>query len=194
MKKSNSSKLIIILLLSFPLLQGCVALVAGTAATGLLLAQDRRSTGTILDDQTIEIKAHQAITEASHGEKIHVRVISYNNNLLLVGQVPTEETHQKISKAVANATQVRNIHNETQILAPTSMLTRSSDSWITAKVKSRMILHKEFNPSRVKVVTEDGIVYLIGIIKSKEETIAIDIARHVKGVKKVVKVFERVPE
>lgn len=175
-------------------LSGCAAVVAGTAATGILVAQDRRTTGTIVEDQSIELKARQAVTDAlKEEEKAHVSTISYNNNVLLIGQAPTEELRQKVEQAVRDVSKVRSIHNEINVAAPTSVMTRSSDSWITTKIKSEMTLHRNLNPTRVKVITEDGIVYLLGIVKPEEEEIAVNIARHTRGVKRVVKMFEYLP-
>lgn len=175
-------------------LSGCAAVVAGTAATGIMVAQDRRTTGTIVEDQSIELKARQAIQQVLREEdKSHVSTISYNNNVLLIGQAPTEELRQRLETAVKDVTKVNSVHNEINVAAPTSLLTRSSDSWITTKIKSEMTLHKNLNPTRVKVVTEDGVVYLLGIVTPEEEKIAVDIARHTKGVKRVVKVLEYKP-
>lgn len=175
-------------------LSGCAAVVAGTAATGIMVAQDRRTTGTIVEDQSIELKARQAVQQVlQNQDKAHVSTISYNNNVLLIGQAPTEELREKLEQSVKDVTKVNSVHNEIKVAAPTSLLTRSSDSWITTKIKSEMTLHKNLNPTRVKVITEDGVVYLLGIIMPNEEKIAVDIARHTKGVKRVVKVFEYLP-
>lgn len=174
-------------------LSGCAAVVASTAATGILVAQDRRSAGALVDDQTLELKARQAVARSlEDNDKAHVSVISYNNNLLLIGQAPNEELRNKIENSVRKVAQAGVLHNEIKLEAPTSLLTRSSDSWITTKIKSEMVLKKNFNPTRVKVVTEDGIVYLLGIVNKQEEEIAVEIARHTRGVKRVVKMFEYV--
>jgi osmotically-inducible protein OsmY len=191
MKKSL--KCIVILSLCGTL-SGCAAVVASSAATGILVAQDRRTTGTIVEDQSIELKARQAVTNTlREEEKAHVSTISYNNNVLLIGQAPTDELRDKVEQAVKDVAKVRSIHNEIIVAAPTSVMTRSSDGWITTKIKSEMTLHRNLNPTRVKVITEDGIVYLLGIVKPDEEEIAVNIARHTKGVKRVVKMFEYLP-
>ena len=197
----NKTKPIRILALSSLLvfqLSGCATLIAGTAATsittGLLVAQDRRTTGTIVEDQTIEIKANQAIKNILRpADKANVKVVSYNNHLLLLGQSPNERVRKDIEEAVKNVAKVNSLHNEIKIAAPISMLTKSSDSWITTKIKSEMLVKKDLNPTRVKVLTEDGVVYLMGIINKSEEQRAVEIARHTKGVKRVVKVFEYLP-
>ena len=197
MIRQKKSRYITLLSLSFllpamvTLLSGCPAIVAGTAATGVVLAQDRRTTGTIVEDQSITLKAMKAISdELNDDEDAHVSPHTYNNNLLLVGQAPTEDLRERIEYTVRQIEKVRNVYNEIKIAAPTSTLVRSNDSWITTKIKSEMLMHKEINVARVKVVTEDGVVYLLGILGPKEEGIAVDIARHTKGVKKVVKIIE----
>lgn len=173
------------------LLPNCAAVVAGTAATSMVVAQDRRTTGTIVEDKGIQLKATQAISDIMRDEpKVHVSAICYNNRVLLVGQVPTRQTKAEIERKIKDIDKIKKLHNEIMIKAPTSMMTRSNDSWITTKIKGEMAVTKEFNPIRVKVITEDGIVYLLGIVKKDEENIAVDIARHAKGVKKVVKIFE----
>lgn len=184
-------KFFLIAVCLLPLLQGCAPLVAGTAATTVMIAQDRRTTGTIVEDKSIELKALQAIADASQNDaQVHIAAISYNNRVLLVGQVPSQDVRTDIHQAIKKISKVKQIHNETVVGNPTPVLTRSSDSWITAKIKSEMAITKNFNPTRVKVITENGIVYLMGIIKPLEEEIAVDISRHTKGVKKVVKIFE----
>jgi osmotically-inducible protein OsmY len=182
----------IVVLFSFILfLQGCAAVVAGTAASSVMIAQDRRTAGTIVEDKTIELKALQAIADANHHHSdVHVSATSYNNRILLVGQVPSQEVRYTIYNAVKKIEKVKQIHNEIIVAPPTNVLTRSKDSWITTKIKGEMTVTKDFNPTRVKVTTEDGIVYLMGIVKKPEENIAVDIARNTKDVKKVVKIFE----
>ena len=175
-------------------IQGCAAVVAGTAATGILVAQDRRTAGTIVEDNSIQLKAKNSIRDIlTENKSSRVSIISYNNNVLLLGQTPTPDIKNKIEESIRNVAKVKNLHNEIAISGPTSLMTRSSDTWITTKIKSDMILNKDINPTRVKVVTEDGIVYLLGLIKPTEEKIAVDISRHTKGVKKVVKMLEHLP-
>jgi osmotically-inducible protein OsmY len=173
------------------LLPGCAAVVAGGAASSVMMAQDRRTTGTIVEDKSIQLKCMHAIQDvAAEDPNTRVAAVSYNNRVLLIGQAPNRKIRNDIEQSVKKIAKVKQLHNEVQLNSPTSILTRSNDSWITTKIKGEMAVTKEFNPTRVKVVTEDGIVYLMGIVKKEEESIAVDIARHVKGVKKVVKIFE----
>lgn len=179
------------LLVVISFLHGCAAVVAGTAATSAVVAQDRRTAGTIVEDKSIQLKSAQAIKEViNQNYAVNVDAISYNGRVLLVGQVPSKNIRSAIEEEVRGIEKVRQVHNEITLNSPTSGKTRSTDSWITTKIKSEMALTKKFNPTRVKVVTEDGIVYLLGIINQNEEEIAVDIARHTKGVKRVVKIFE----
>lgn len=184
-------KIIVLIPILLAILNGCAAVVASTAATGVMVAQDRRSTGTIVDDKGIEFKALQAIHRSlNHEEKSRVSVTSYNNRVLILGQAPSEQVKSKIEETVKRVANAKQIHNEMTISQPTPFITRTTDTLITTKIKSAMVFNKSFNPTRAKVITEDGIVYLLGIVSPAEEDIAVDIARHTKGVKKVVKIFE----
>lgn len=174
-------------------LMGCVAAVAGGAvATGALL-HDRRTTGTLVDDHSLELKASQLIRELPDYEDLHVTVLSYNNNLLMVGQAPSDDARNAVENSMRRMEKVRRIYNEIAVGEPTLMARRSEDAWITTKVKSNLMFNDRIDGSRIKVLTENGIVYLIGIVTQEEEEQAVDVARHVRGVKKVVKLFEYTP-
>lgn len=182
-------------LLSISLLSGCVAMMAGgAAATGVIVAQDRRTTGTIVEDKSIQLKALQAIRAVGQNQPgVHVSAASYNGRVLLVGQVPSLPLRANIEKQVRRIRKVRYVHNEITLESPTSMLMRSTDSWITTQIKSEMAMHPLLNPTHIKAITEKGVVYLLGIVSSQEEAIAVNIARHTKGVKKVVSIFDPLP-
>ena len=172
------------------ILPGCAPVVVVTAATSALVAQDRRTTGTIIEDKTIQIKAQQAINEQMKGHpKARVRASSFNNRVLLVGQAPTF-LRKDIELAVRDIEKVKQLHNEIIDAPVISLKQQSKDSLITTKIKSDMALEKEFNPTRVKVITENGVVYLMGLVVPREEEIAVEIARHTRGVHKVIKIFE----
>lgn len=180
------SVLIIVLLLP-----GCAAIVAGTAATSVMVAQDRRTTGTIVEDKSIQMKSLRAIQNVAHNDPhVNVTAVSFNNRVLLLGQAPSHQARTDIENAVRNIAKVRQIHNEVAIADPVNPIIQSADALITAKIKGEMAITKDVSSNRIKVVTEDGIVYLMGLIKPSEEAIAVDIARYTKGVKKVVKLFE----
>ena len=170
-------------------LTACVPVVVGGAAAGGLMAADRRTAGAYVDDEAIEIKAERNIDEEL-GDKIHVNVTSYNRNVLITGEAIDEATKAKaesIAKSVAN---VRGVTNELAISAASSRMERNNDAYITTKVKARMLTEHRFPVNYVKVVTEDSVVYLMGIVTHKEADDAVEIARGTDGVQKVVKVFE----
>ncbi|HEY6281499.1 MAG TPA: BON domain-containing protein [Burkholderiales bacterium] len=187
----------IFLVLIIAALQGCVeAVVATTAAGGVLVAVDRRTNAAMLEDEGIELKAQSRISEnfKQYSDTMHLNVTSYNRNVLITGEVPSEEVKSGIEKFVKDTQNVRNVTNELVIAEPTSFGSRSNDTLITSKVKSRFIEARKFQPNWVKVVTENKVVYLMGIVNHKEAADAADIAAYTSGVDKVVKVFEYTDE
>jgi osmotically-inducible protein OsmY len=175
--------------LSVPQLTGCVPVVATGVGVGVLMAEDRRTSGTYLIDEEIELKAGNRIREA-HGENTHVNLTSYNRRVLLTGEVPDAATRARVQEVVSGVPNVREVQNELAI-GPTSGFTaRSNDGYITAKVKTRFLDDKRFNAHHVKVVTEAATVYLMGLVKRDEGHAAAEIASRTGGVSKVVKVFE----
>jgi osmotically-inducible protein OsmY len=182
---------ILMLVAGLPLLHGCAPLVVGgaAAATGYLVGEDRRTVGTLTDDQAIETRASNRIAEALKGN-VHVNVTSYNRAVLLTGEVAdaaAKEQAERITKAVEN---VRVVYNELAIGAITPLSSRAHDTVITSKVKARFVDGRKFNPIHVKVVTENSVVYLLGIVKKQEANDATEIARTTSDVRKVVRVFE----
>ena len=170
-------------------LQGCVGAVAVGAGAAVMSAQDRRTTGTQVDDEGIELRASNQIGDR-YGDKVHVNVTSYNRSVLLTGEVPDQAVKDGIEKIVLAVPNVHGVTNELQIAGLSSMPARTNDSYITSKVKTRFLDAGRFNPVHVKVVTEAGAVYLLGIVTEKEAADAVEIARTTGGVLKVVKVFE----
>lgn len=200
MQFASFQKLGSLLLLSsiFMTLPGCAGVVVGAAATtGAVVAHDRRTTGAVVEDSSIEHKANSivdALTPTHQREKVHVNIVSYNGNVLLLGQAPNDVFVHKIIPEIKQIPKVNKIINELTYEPVTSLLVRSNDSMLTTKVKTAMMMQADrINATRVKVVTENSVVYLMGIINKDEEATAVDIARHVKGVKKVVKIFEYMP-
>ncbi len=172
-------------------LSGCAAVaVGGVAATGTAVA-DRRTTGTLIEDQTIEVKAYKALkADAELNEQAHLNVTSYNTVVLLTGETPTDAMRQRAMEIVKGVDKVTHVYNELSIAAPSSMVSRSSDSYITTKVKTKLFADKKISGIQVKVNTEKGAVYLMGIVSRAEAEIATDIARQTGGVQKVVKLFQ----
>ena len=181
---------------SIALLPGCAAMV-GTGAVGaagvagVATATDRRSPGTVVDDEVIELKALAALRRnADIAPNSHVNATSYNGILLLTGETLNEKTRRGITELVENIDKVRRVHNELAIAAPSSMLSRSSDSVITAKIKTALGRHSFEIAARTKVVTENGVVYLMGLVRRGEADVATNISRKIGGVQRVVKLFE----
>ena len=175
--------------------QGCApVVVGGAAASGTLAAHDRRTVGTFVDDQGIELKARVALHDNEElRSQTHLSVTSINGVVLLSGQAPTEALRQQAQDIVAGVEKVRHIHNEIAIAAPNSFMARSNDTLITAKVKTALFQIdglEDFDATRVKVVTEDGVVFLMGMLYRNEAEAVSNRARQVGGVMKIVKLFE----
>lgn len=172
-------------------LNGCAPVIVAGAATGASVANDRRTAGTVLEDQSIELKAASAIQgDESLAKSVHVSVTSFNNIVLLTGQAPTRALRNRVLNHINDIEKVRRIHNEIAIEEPTSFKTRSSDTWITTKTKSTLLGAKGLEATHVKVVTENGVVYLMGLVTHEQGNTAAKTVQQVSGVQRVVKVFE----
>ena len=156
-------------------------------------ALDRRTTGAQVEDTAIESKASSRVKEML-GDRGHVSVTSYNRTVLLTGEVPTEADRTAVEQAVQRIENVRSTVNELAVMPPSSMSTRSNDSFLTGKVKATYVDAKDLQANAFKVVTERGTVYLMGRVTEREATRATDLARTVSGVQKVVRVFDIVTE
>jgi osmotically-inducible protein OsmY len=171
-------------------LQGCVPVVAAAGVgAGAMIAHDRRSPGAYFGDQKIESKAAQLIDGQIDGVR-HINVTSFNYRVLISGEVPGESTKAAAERIVSGIENVRSVDNELIVSPNSSMASRSDDSLITSSVKLRFMNNKDFDSDRVKVVTENGTVYLMGLVKHAEADTAAEIASTTKGVKSVVKIFE----
>lgn len=195
--KSQSSRIACALLTVAALggaLSGCVALVGGGAAVAGMSAVDRRTTGTQVEDQGIELRAGNRIGEVM-GDKARASVTSYNRVVLLTGQVGNATDKATIEKLVREQTTVRQVYNEIEVAPFTATLgQRSQDSLITTKVKASLVNAKDISSSAIKVVTENNVVYLMGIVTPRESKRTAEIARGVNDVTKVVRLFEVVSE
>lgn len=172
----------------------CAPLViGGAAATTASVAHDRRTTGSIIEDKAIKGRVKHGLGEDTGlKENSHLNVAVFNGMVLLSGETTSETYRTRAGEIARNQSKVRRVFNELQIAAPSSLMTRSSDSWITTKVKSSLIGLKidGFDPSRVKVVTENGTVFLMGMVYHKEADAVVAEAQKVGGVQRVVKLFE----
>jgi osmotically-inducible protein OsmY len=170
-------------------LNACVPVVIGGAAAGGAVAADRRTAGIFVEDENIELKAVKHM-ETTLGESAHVNVTSYNRNVLLTGEVPDEAAKASAETFVKSIKNVRVITNEIVVGPKTSIRSRSNDTYLTSKVKTKFVTENQFPANVVKVVTENSVVYLLGIVNKTEADAATEIARNTDGVHKVVKVFE----
>jgi osmotically-inducible protein OsmY len=169
------------------LLSGCVALAAaGVAGTALVVA-DRRSTGAQVDDESIELKIANDLSKRSD---VHLNATSYNGIVLLTGEVPNATVQQEMTQLAKGVDRVRSVHNETVVAPVSSFSDRSNDSFITSKVKTRLVEANQVPANLVKVVTERGVVYLMGLLSRQEADAATNLAATTSGVARVVRVFE----
>lgn len=186
-------KLIFILLIPLSL-PGCAAVVIGvTAAAGTTVAvvNDRRAPDILLDDETIERKAaNRFYSDKEIKDSSHINVTSYNTYVLITGEAPSEDIRNRIVNLVSEIPKVTHVYNELTIAAPSSWTSRSSDSLITSKVKTKLLTVDGLDGLRVKVVTDKGIVYLMGILTRAEADIATGETQRTGGVQKVVKLFQ----
>lgn len=174
-------------------LSGCVPVAAVGVGTGALVFADRRPAETFIADEAIETRAGNRINE-KFGDKVHINVTSFSRAVLLTGEVPSEAVKAEVEKLAGKVPNVRAITNELLVAGPSSFGARSNDSYITSKVKARFIDAGKFAPNVVKVVTEAGSVYLLGIVTQRESDAAVEIARTTGGVQKVVRIFEIVSD
>jgi len=173
-------------------LQGCAApiLVAG-AAGGATLASDKRSTRSMVDDQVIETKTKDKIyADAEIAKKIHINITSYNGVVLLTGETLSKSLRTHAINITRHIDNVRRVHNEIRVADLTGFSSRTNDGWITSKVKTQMLATKGFKSAQIKVTTEAGTVYIMGLVTKEAGNQAAEIARNVSGVKRVVKLFE----
>ena len=170
-------------------LAGCELAIIGAATAAYSIAEDRRTSGTQMEDETIQVRAQSRVSER-FGDKVHVNVISFNRLAVVTGEAPDEVTREEISKIVRAVPNVKGISNELQLSAPTSRASRLNDEIITTKIKGRLIDSDRVSMAHVKVVTEAGNVFLLGLVTEQEAEHAVEIARTTGGVHKVVKLFE----
>ena len=179
------------LFLFLPFLTGCVPMFAiGTAAgTGTYISEDRRTSGMFIEDEGIELKGARRIHQ-QFGDQVHINITSYNRLVLLTGEAPTETIKADIEKLIMGVDNVRKIFNEIAVAGNTSLASRSNDALLTSKVKARFLAERKFQINHIKIVTENGVVYLLGMVTNQEGDNAAQIASSTAGVSKVVKVFE----
>ena len=178
------------LLAAVLLASGCAAVVVGAGGVAAVNAlEDRRTAGSQVEDESNELRAVNRIAER-FPEGVHVNITSFNRVVLLTGEVPDAATRDAIERIAAGLPNVRSVANELEVAGAASLASRSNDSLITSKVKVRLLDARRVNPMHVKVVTEAGVVYLMGILTEQESNDATEVARTTGGVRKVVRIFE----
>lgn len=168
-------------------------LVTGAVVGGSMVVTDRRTSGVQVEDQTIEMKALTRVREAI-GDRGHVNVVSYNRQVLITGEVPSDADKAAVAQAISRVENVQSIVDELAVGPASSFGARSNDTIVTSKVKASLVDAKDVISNAYKVVTERGTVYLMGRVTEREANRAAEIARSVAGVQKVVKVFEIISE
>lgn len=189
---SNMKRLFVVLALTSSL-QGCFVVGAAAGAAAIAAVYDHRPLNETLEDT----KTANKIVDKIHADPVlrkesHINVTVFNKVTLLTGETPNAEWRQQAEEIARSVPGVTKVYNAISLQGPTSSLTRTSDSWITAKIKSQMLGYEDLktNTSSIKVVTENGVVYLMGIVTKQQAETAVDIAREVSGVQKVIKVFQ----
>lgn len=172
-------------------LSGCAGVLMGGAATGAVVVHDPRTTGSVIEDQAIEIKAHDALdADGQLAEQAHISVTSYNQMVLLTGQAPTPELKTRAAEIVSRVAKVKHVYDEVVVGSPVTAVIRTNDGLLTTKVKTKLLSIKDLDSTRIKVVTEDGVVYLMGLLDKPTGDAVAEVVSGVSGVRKVVKLFE----
>lgn len=178
----------LLLAAAVPAFTGCAGVVVAGAGATALVADDRRTTGIYVEDENIEWKALARINDSFKDS--HINATSYNRKVLLTGEVPSEAAKAAVAETVRAIPSVLSVANELAVAGNSTLAARGNDSYITTSVKTRMVGNGKFSPNHVKVVTESGVVYLMGLVTPAEGDAAVEVARSTAGVKRVVKVFE----
>lgn len=185
--KKQSYPILLVSALCLTLLQGCTAVAVGAAAVGVSSANDPRTIGTQIDDQTIEMKTNAKLGNEEKLTETRVLAVSYNNNVLLIGQAPTQVLKRLAEKTIRDTNGISQIFNQIRIGSKASPGVLAGDSWITSKVKLKFASNDAVPATRIKVVTENSEVFLLGTVTQQQAEAAIEIARNVDGVERVIK-------
>ena len=190
MRHHKSLKLAVCLT-AFMSLQGCVSGIVLGALGVASVVNDRRTTATQLEDESIELKANSAIDkDKGLDEHSNISIVSYNRTILLIGQVPNTMLRDRAAKIAGDVENVTRVHNQLRIGNKTALTTRTNDTWLTSKVKVALTADETLKGSQIKVITEHGEVFLMGLVTQQEGSLAAEMARNVSGVKQVIKAFE----
>ncbi len=173
-------------------LSGCSSIVSSSRNSPIDDDRGTRTIGSKIDDSLIETKVAVNIGKASPDldKGSHIVVSSYNGIVLLAGQTPRAELKALAEQTAGQVQRVKRVHNELQVMQPSSILARNNDAWLTTKIKTQMLADVNVPSSRIKVITENGIVYLLGLVTNGEAASATNVVQSVSGVQKIVKLFE----
>lgn len=174
-------------------LSACAPVVLGGAYMGTLVATDRRTSGSQLEDEGIELRANSRIRE-NVGERVHVNIVSYNRRVLLIGEVPTAQDKQLVEKIVQGVDNVREVVNELAVMGNSSFTQRSSDTIVTGKVKANLLDAKDLFANAFKISTERGTVYVMGRVTEREAKRGTEVISGTSGVQRVVRLLEIISE
>lgn len=170
---------------------GCASIIEATTDEPIQLDKGKRTLGATVDDQQLEIIAKVNLKKASEELKnAHITVVAFNGIILLTGQVPRNDLRLEAGETVKKIHKVRQVFNEIQVQGKTSLLSRTNDAWLTTKVKSNLLANRDIDSGRIKIVTEDGIVYMLGLLSRVEADRAAQAISRIGGVQKVVKAVE----
>lgn len=184
-------RILTIALLSPILLSGCASIIDATSEHPIEEYEGTRTLGSAVEDESIELKVAVNLRKASETLKnSNIDIVSFNGSVLLVGEVPDDTSKSLAGDTASKVRRVKKVYNELRVAGTTSWLSRSNDLWITTKVGTQMTMDPDFPSSRVKVVTENGVVYLMGLVNETEAAHAIDLVQKIYGVERIVKLFE----
>jgi osmotically-inducible protein OsmY len=186
------ARALLALVLILPALQGCLPVVAGGVAAGVLVADDRRTLGAQTDDKAIGLKVDYRINEV-YGDRVHVNIHPYNRRVLLTGEVPDEKVKADVARIAGSVENVAAVINEVQVGLNAPVAARTNDAFITSKVKANFVDDAGVQVNAFSVATEAGVVYLMGLVTRDEGDRASQVAARTSGVRQVVRVFEYIP-
>ncbi|MFT5571684.1 MAG: osmotically-inducible protein OsmY [Cryomorphaceae bacterium] len=191
-KTRSKLSALVVSLIAASMLSACVTVLVASAVVATVdVIHDRRTVGEYIDDSGIEITAANIMVSSPEFRKAaHVKPVAWNGILLITGEIDDENIKQQLVGKFSAIQGVRQVVDETTVTGKTKLLARSSDAWITSKVKSRLLLNTGLDANRIKVITTRGSVYLMGIVTETEAQSATELARTIRGVARVVKVFE----
>ena len=182
-----------LLMLTLSLLaSGCSSVLTATRDHPIEDDRGTRTIGSTLDDSLIETKVEVNVAKAdpSLDKDSHIIVVSFNGIVLLAGQTPNATLKSKAEQAARSTQRVKKVNNELQLMQPSSLLARNNDTWLTTKIKTQMLTDSTIPGSRIKIVTENGIVYMLGLVTRQEANLTTNLVQGVDGVQKIVKLFE----